>query len=195
MAMRHWAVACALASGSAAHAGLFDAPKPEVFARAEDRQRARLLDAPCTQADVGHGCYRLDNLIVREPPCAREIDARVMAFLPTPRCYRMDKPRRYKGVWIDEFEGQAFVPDGASAPVWPRSEPSSPGWRKEFDRARAARIWIDVGKLPHRFRIGGRKVRIDFIGRKTLHSGAYGHFGLSGHEIIVDRVIAMQELN
>jgi hypothetical protein len=29
---------------------------------------------------------------------------------------------------------------------------------------------------------------VDFIGRKTIYKGAYGHMGASDHEIVMDRM-------
>lgn len=173
-----------------------DLEKPEVYARAEDQERARLLLKPCTEADVGHGCYRFDNRALREMPCAYHIAAGVIGSLPTDQCFKMEKPRRYKGIWIDEFEGQAFIPEGTAAPEWPVTDPSSPGWREQLERARAATIWLNVArvKLRHSADEGGRKMFIDFIGRKTMYPGWYGHMGMSGSEIIVDRVISLKRL-
>ena len=177
--------------GSAA-AGWLDPPKPEVYQRAEDRERARLRSTPCTEADVGHGCYRYDDRILRESPCAFWIDAGTIGSLPTDECYKMEEPRRYRGVWINEFEGQAFVPEGTTAPIWPRGDPKTPGWSEKLEQARSATIWLDVEQtdLRNQFRRNGQKVLVEFVGRKTAYSGAYGHFGMAGHEIIVDRVLS-----
>lgn len=190
------AVACAAAGFGLPRAGAQDLPKPEVYLRAEDQERARLLKTPCTDADVGHGCFRFDHRAVREFPCTRHIEPGVIGSVPTDQCYKMEAPRRYRGIWIDEFEGQRFIPEGTIPPKWPEGDPQAPGWREQFDRARAASIWLNVerAKLPHRNRRGGRRVLIEFVGRKTLYPGAYGHMGMSGNEIIVDRVISVKEL-
>jgi hypothetical protein len=176
-------------------AAQFTAPNPEVFAGAEDQQRARLLDQPCTDADEGHGCYRYDGRLIREAPCTYHIETGVIASKPTDQCYKMEAPRNYRGVWVDEFEGQAFIPEGTKAPEWPRDDLKSPEWDKEADRAIAARIWLDVESvdLNEERRRSGRKFFIEFVGRKTMYRGNYGHFGMSGHEIIVDRVISLRE--
>jgi len=196
------ALACTTAA-AAAYAGqsdvvkALDLPKPEVYAQAEDRKRARLLTTPCAEADVGRGCYQQDGRAHREFPCTRRNGAATVEWLPTDQCYRMEAPRRYTGIWIDAFEGQHFIPDDTTAPERPRTSPETPGWREEFERARAATIWIDVSRvnLKHRHRAGGRKVRLEFIGRQTIGLGYFGHLGMSGKEIIVDRVIASTELN
>lgn len=195
-------LACTMAA-AAAYAGqgevaeALDLPKPEVFAQAEDRERARLLTTACTEEDVGRGCYRQDGRAHREFPCTRRTGAAIVEWLPTDQCYRMEAPRRYKGIWVDAFEGQHFIPDGATAPQWPRTGSETPGWREQFERARAATIWIDVSRvnLKHAYRAGGRKVRIEFIGRKTMDPGHHGHLGMSGQAIIVDRLIASEEVD
>lgn len=189
------ALACATAGIATAAIGQFALPKPEVFARAEDQRRARLLRTPCTAADVGRACYRVDGRLVREVPCTYHIEAGVMGSLPTDQCYKMEAPRRFRGIWIDEFEGQQFIPQGSRAPKWPQGDSRLPGWRKDADRAIAATIWLDVerAKVSHNWQHGGRKAFVEFIGRKTMYPGNYGHMGMSGQEIIVDRFISLRE--
>lgn len=175
--------------------GPFDPPEPKVFARVEDQQRARLLLKPCTEADVVRGCYRFNGRLNREAPRAYHIDPDTIGFLPTDKCYKMASRRRYRGVWVDEFEGQRFIPEGTVPAEWPRRDPKSPGWKAQFGRARLAAIWIDtsrvrLGKLS---RQQGAKRFIEFVGRKTMYPGAYGHFGMSGQEVIVDQVIVLRE--
>lgn len=189
------AVTCAAAFGSTTAFGQFAPLNPEVFAREEDQARARLLSKPCTEADVGHACYRYDGRLVRETPCTYHVDAETIGSLPIDKCYKMDPPRRYRGVWVDEFEGQSFIPEGTKAPEWPRGDPKSPEWRKQADRVIAATIWLDVerAKIGHDWQRGGRKVFIEFVGRKTRYPGNYGHMGMSGQEIIVDRMISLRE--
>ena len=195
--------ACAMVGSGIVKAGQQDLPNPEVYVHAEDQERERLLSKPCTEADIGRGCYRFGDSARREFPCTYQFDVKsrgavlhAMGSLPTDQCYKMEKPRRYRGIWIDEFEGQHFIPEGTTAPRWPRTDPNSAGWREQAERARAATIWLDVEpvKLRHGYSNGGRQKFIDFVGRKTLYPGHYGHVGMSGSEIIVDRVISLKEL-
>jgi hypothetical protein len=190
------AATCALATSDLAEAGPFDPPPPEVYVRHEDQDRARLLQMPCTTADVGSGCYRSDGRLIRESPCSYHIDARTLGSLPTDQCYKMQRPRRYRGIWINEFEGQQFIPEGVTLPEWPRTNPRSPGWREQFERARAASIWLSVDRAmtDDDVRRTGRRMLIEFIGRQTAYPGNYGHMGMSGNEIIVDRVISLKVL-
>ncbi len=188
------AVACTMLSLGIAKAATQE--KPEMYLRAEDQERARSLDKPCHETDVGHGCWRFNDHLVREGPCTHHIDAGIIAGIPIDQCYKMEEPRRYRGIWIDEFEGQAFIPEGTEPPQWPSPEATSHGWTERHERARAASIWLDVERagLEHHFNKGGRRMRIDFVGRKTLYPGYYGHMGMSGSEIIVDRVISLKEM-
>jgi len=186
---------CTAAGLGTAAAGQFTFPEPEVYARPEDQARARLRLEPCAETDVGRGCYRWDSCLIREAPCTYHVDANTIASVPTDQCYKMEASRRYRGVWLDEFEGQAFIPEGTTAPEWPRGDATRSGWRERFESARASRIWLDVSRvgLEHHFREGGRKVLIEFDGRKTMYPGSYGHLGMSGHEIIVDHMISLKE--
>jgi hypothetical protein len=187
---------CATAGFGTAAVGQFLAsPNPEIFARAEDQARARLLRKPCAEADVGRGCYSFGGRLIREAPCAYHIESGVMGSLPTDQCYKMEVSRRYRGVWVDEFEGQAFISEGTKAPEWPRGDPKSPEWRKQVDQTVAATIWLDVERanVGHNWQKGGRKMFIEFVGRKTMYPGHYGHMGMAGQEIIVDRVISLRE--
>ncbi|MDP1025962.1 hypothetical protein Q5H91_01945 [Sphingomonas sp. KR1UV-12] len=170
-------------------------PKPDAFARAEDQQRARLLTTTCADTDVGRGCYRDNKRLIREIPCTYQIETNVIGSLPTDQCYKMEAPRRYRGVWIDEFEGQRFIPEGTRPPEWPRTDPKSPGWRERFEQARLATIWLDASRinLDQKPRQRGAKWFIEFVGRKTMYPGAYGHLGMSGHEVIVDRMISLRK--
>lgn len=184
-------LACAMAGFATAGTAQFALPDPEVFARPEDQERARLRQTPCAQADVDRGCYRLGSRLIRQAPCMYHIDPGTLTSIPVDQCYKMEPSRRHKGVWIDEFEGQAFIPEGSPIPAWPRGDPRAPTWREQFEAARAATIWIDVSRADlAEYR--GRRAFIEFEGRKTPYPGSHGHMGMSGHYIIVDRVISLR---
>jgi len=136
----------ALSVGTA-HAELFDIPDPRVYARLEDQERARLLMTPCTEEDLGRGCDRNGGRAVRKAPCTYRAEPNVVAMLPTDQCYKMEAPHTYRGVWIDEFEGQRFIPEGTSPPEWPRTDPTTPGWKEQAERARLESIWIDASRV------------------------------------------------
>jgi hypothetical protein len=69
-----------------ARAGPLDLPDPQVYARAEDRERARLILTPCAPADEGRGCERENGTLSRKSPCTYRIDRRTIGFLPTDQC-------------------------------------------------------------------------------------------------------------
>ncbi|SEJ85989.1 hypothetical protein SAMN05428950_1044 [Sphingomonas sp. OV641] len=183
------------AIGGSAAAQLFALPNPEQFALTEDQIRARLLGTPCTEADEGRGCFRYDGRLERELPCAFHNDDGEVEFLPTDQCYKMEPAQLYRGVWIDEFEDQQFVPEGTQTPEWPRTAVRSKGWREQFERARLKSIWINTSRVNFGAKWQRRRGRriIEFVGRKTKFAGDHGHLGMSGHEIIVDRVISLKE--
>jgi hypothetical protein len=58
-------LACATAGFGTAATGQLASPNPEVFARAEDQARAGMLGKPCTEADLGRGCYRFEGSLLR----------------------------------------------------------------------------------------------------------------------------------
>lgn len=166
-------------------------PNPEIFARAEDRERARMVDVLCNESDVGRGCFRYDGRLLRDTPCSyREKGIDAWGSLPTDQCYVMEAPRLYRGVWINEFEGQEFIPSGTKKPKVPGAGSGPAEWNKYI----AATIWLDVGpaKLDRKWHYVD-KALIEFVGRKTKHSGNYGHMGMSGNEVIVDRVISIRK--
>jgi len=109
-------------------------------------------------------------------PCLRGETDR----LPDDQCYRMAPPERMRGIWIDEFEGSRFLPGLTAAPA---ADPAGP------------RIWLDmdahpVPALPAERRRPGGVYLVDFIGRRTLYPGHYGHMGMSEQEVVVQRLIS-----
>jgi hypothetical protein len=152
----------------------FAAPNP-VFAGFNDRlpPEAYVLAVDQQIAATGKGIKG------RPYPCSLEkfdqgID--IIESLPTDRCVKMSAPNRWQGIWLDEFEGSRFCPKPARICAF---------------NTVGDRIWLDIGK--RKARLGGVYV-VDFVGRKTLFKGPYGHMGLSDHEIIVDRVISIRTI-
>ncbi len=148
--------ACGVATDAVAQ---FDPPDPKVYARAEDHARARLRGVPCTEADVGHGCYRFGDRLVRDAPCATYRD-NVIHVLPAPQCFKMTRPQRFRGIWLDDFEGQAFIPAGSTPPAWPDRTLPLAERRAHEERFRAATIWLEVERDTRTHQIHGcRDVR------------------------------------
>lgn len=95
-------------------------------------------------------------------------------------CIKMDPPRRWKGLWFNEFEGSRFC----SAPAQKCNE-STPG----------DRILLDWSfSFPARWK-GlplNRVYAVDFVGRRTTVRG--GYFYDNDYVIIGDRLISVSEI-
>jgi hypothetical protein len=100
---------------------------------------------------------------------------KVIEGKPTDKCVHMTPRRRWRGLWNNEFEGSQFCPAS-------RSECSFHGARPH--------IWMDAGAKT---RPDGKLYRVEFEGRRTQFLGGYGHMGVFDHEIIVDRMISIEE--
>lgn len=183
---------------------LADEPPPEAYLDPIDQERARLIEKPCGKADSDHGCRLLSpgaaemNPLVRDAPCAIYTSDEVRSR-PVDQCYRMTGPQHFKGVWIDAFEGSRFYPDWTRPPAVSAINFDAPDAREKMRREARNSIWLNIAhvNLPHGFAHGGRDgraVMVEFIGRQTLYPGHYGHLGMSGHEIVVDRLIEAREL-
>ena len=97
-------------------------------------------------------------------------------------CFEMMPPQRWSGLWRDAFEGSRFCPAPAT-----RCSADSPG----------DAIWLgfaDEQNAPKRTAWNNGLYAIEFIGRRTARKGSYGHVGMSDHEIIVDRLISIKQV-
>lgn len=119
-----------------------------------------------------------------------------MKRLPLDQCYKMEKQRKYRGVWIDDFEGQRFIAADASFPNQAGNNPETLAWLENAERTSGSRIWLDVDRtgLTHDFSDGGRRMLIEFVGRKTKFAGPSGHMGVFDYTMIVDRVISVSKV-
>jgi hypothetical protein len=163
MMIHNFGLLLTLLGPTAAPAHGFAAPPPEAYLDPVDRQMARTHT----------------SLPGRPGPCAREERQNGIAVIvsaPVDRCFRMLPPRRWRGLWRNDFEGSQFCPEPATRCDY--------GTEKE-------QIWLT--ERPDK-RPDGKLYRIEFIGRKTMYKGAYGHMGASDHEIVMDRLIAAQEV-
>jgi hypothetical protein len=96
------------------------------------------------------------------------------------QCLRFGKPKRMHGFWLDQFEGSQFCP-----------MPSA----KCFYQSPESDTWLDFNdpSLQNRRPTGGL-YEIEFIGRHSLYPASYGHMGGFSEEVIVDRVISIEQL-
>lgn len=143
---------------------------PESYVRPADQKKAeRLRDGysgpiPCSYDKV-------------------ELGAHVNASLPTDQCFKMTKPQRIRGLWRNEFEGQAFCAAPARECPEGKWRPNQPGV-----------AWIDFNSpLPgSEDTPPGGLYEIDFIGRQTAYPGRYGEYGFYNQDVIVDRLISIR---
>lgn len=114
----------------------------------------------------------------RPSPCARtttENGIKIVVGSPTDQCVKMLPQQRWRGLWRNDFEGSQFCPEPAT-----ECRLDSPG----------ERIWLS--ERPDK-RGDGKLYHVDFVGRKTMYKGHYGHMGVFDHEIIMDRMIIYGE--
>lgn len=94
---------------------------------------------------------------------------------PTEQCVKLAPQERWRGLWRNAFEGSRFCPEPAT-----ECDFNTPG----------DRIWLTASADGA---ADGMLYRVEFVGRKTLFRGPYGHLGVSDHEVIVDRMISREE--
>jgi hypothetical protein len=95
-------------------------------------------------------------------------------------CEQRLPPRRWRGLWRDDFEGSLFCPAPAgecrNRLILPNDQ-----------------IWLDLKPRPAAVRdqrLGGL-YRVEFIGRETARGTSYSGYA---QDIIVDRLISIKEI-
>jgi hypothetical protein len=125
-------------------------------------------------------------------PCGRPTGDGLLVYEGGPACYRFDEPRRFRGVWLYEFEGSTFAEGADRVPPSDWFDPGGSAWL-DFNSG----IDPTANMKLHDARTGQYLVHayyIDIVGRRTTYSGGYGHLGMSRHEIIADRILEMRPL-
>ena len=118
-----------------------------------------------------------------EMPCSRTIGGRPDR-LPDADCYRLNEPRRLRGVAELGFEADIFYPGRARLPT--------------PDQESDLRLSLEPSLLPATIRSGCERrcvVALDFIGRRPVVEGGYGHAGFGKHLIVVDRLVDVKALD
>lgn len=126
------------------------------------------------------GCFRDEEIL----------GDKVSVGLPNDQCVKFDPPKRWRGLWLNDFEGSQFC--------------AAPAKRCQFvwiEDRREPQIWLDTTRvrLPQPLgsseeeRFGGLYA-VEFIGRRTKYAGSYGHMGVFDHDMIVDRMISMKTI-
>jgi len=100
-------------------------------------------------------------------------------------CFQFTVPMRMRGLWRNDFEGSEYCDGPVSR---------CPDAKVEADPKSST--WLEM-----RFPIGGVEetppggvYAIDFIGRRSLGEGGFGGYGMAKHEVIVDRLLSIREV-
>ena len=110
-------------------------------------------------------------------PCAREKNEKgiaVIESMPIDKCFKMLPAQRWHGLWRNDFEGSQFC--------------AAPAVVCDYN-SQGDRVWLSADYVRAQ---SGALYSIEFVGRKTMYKGPYGHLGMSDQEIIVDRVISIK---
>lgn len=127
--------------------------------------------------------------LVYGEPCTTHADG-VIYYDTGPNCYRFDPPRRFKGIWLYEFEGSTFLENATSVPTrrpaysdtaWLMYDPAAIDPKPEYNRYSNGRNCYPI----HAF-------EVDFVGRRSPEG--HGHLGLFGSEIWVDKMLSARSL-
>ncbi|MEG3180273.1 hypothetical protein [Sphingomonas sp. LT1P40] len=104
-------------------------------------------------------------------------------------CYDFESPRRFVGVYFQEFEGDSLIEGKDSGPPYREAEETI--WPEFDDLTQYA-----VGTRPLLEKPDGRTraFEVEFVGRKTLKKGRHGHMGTSDHSFVVDRVVRAHQI-
>lgn len=100
---------------------------------------------------------------------------------PTDMCFEMEDERRWSGLWVNAFEGSRFCPQPAQ--TCPHDFGNEIWLSFATDRPDSVEAYGDDAVYA-----------IEFRGRKTRYAGNFGHLDSAAQEIIVDRVISIEEL-
>lgn len=124
-------------------------------------------------------------------PCDREMvidDETIHVPKPAEQCYKMQPPKHYRGIWLDQFEGSLFF-EGATSAADVKAR-----YRKLLAGRFSDKEWLDFAEMLERrlYRdrdfAHARMFAIEFVGRRTAYKGRYGHMGNSDSLMIVDRI-------
>lgn len=159
-------IACSLLLACHPVRGSSDLPQPNSFVHLKDQGIALLWawGIPAGRP-CDAGTYVEDGVVIAKSMADDE-------------CFRFRKPERFRGLWRNEFEGSRFCPAPAQ-----QCDYDTPGDDIWLDTERALRKGPD-----------GALYEVEFIGRQTAVKGHYGHMGGSDHDLIVDRLVSMKQI-
>lgn len=107
-------------------------------------------------------------------------------------CYL--EPRRFKGIYISEFEGGGFVPNASPSEAYTISI-CHDFWLGMDEQSLGLDLFANPTSLD-----GGQVFQVDFIGRPSPDlpqvplPARYGHMGVYQNAIMVDRIISARLL-
>jgi hypothetical protein len=107
-------------------------------------------------------------------------------------CYRFEKQRRWSGIIVqNDYYESAFYPGRAGfASEPPHSSRYAVAGLPPRHECQSALCRPLDGDAPDEDRPPPKAFAVEFIGRRTAVEGRYGHMGIFGHQIIVDRLLA-----
>lgn len=133
--------------------------------------------------------------LVQRPRCAIEVgegSRKVFQYRGDRVCVDFDEPRIFEGIWIDEFEGQAFV-EGAT-----RRADLKPGTRHPwFNTYEALKPFTKpTGSSSTRRQL----YKVRFVGRQAADMDrqalqGYGHFNMSPGLLLLDEMLSIEPLD
>lgn len=139
--------------------------------------------------------FGTDRLVAAFPILTmfRQVCERHGTRLPDQQCYRFGPQRRWSGLVVQsDYFANSFYPAGVAV------TPAPPGRYR----------YAVVGVLPKRECASPlcsplshdveppelKTFYVEFLGRRTSVEGRYGHMGLFGHKIIVDRLLVSRAI-
>jgi hypothetical protein len=97
------------------------------------------------------------------------------------QCFKFSRPELMSGLWRNQFEGSQFC---ARETTRCQSEDDAAFVALSFAQPLLGDAYTPPGGL----------YAVEFIGRRSLHGGRFGHFGMADNAVIVDRLIAIREI-
>ena len=122
-------------------------------------------------------------------PCSfvtRSDGVEIIASIDSKDCYRFDRPRRLRGVWLVENETSELLPNATRSPaVWNIMDENQTFLETEWEEREA---------LPPPLEgVGPSAYAIEFIGRPALYPGLYGMIG-ARHMVIMDKLLSARAI-
>ena len=99
-------------------------------------------------------------------------------------CFRFSAPQRMQGLWRNQFEGSEFC----------EASGRCPDAKVDADPAAFTALGMGSPLAGREDTPPGGLYAIDFVGRRSVGAGMFGHMGMAKNEVIVDRLISIREV-